>query len=377
MAVPDSEFRTRWVWAPTMDQHTFDRLTRAVAAGQNRRAFLRRLFGLGAAAAATGGLADRAMAAPITKLGTPNSTVPLQEPSEPTLPSEPSLGARDQSSGICVEPLQASECGCLDPATQLCCQDEICTGVCTAKDGCCNVSTDKTVIERGETCGDHCCHPHLDPSHTNYSECCDASCCAGHCYGEHLCCPVAQYCPGTVSDLCCGEDERCCGAGTDGNVCIPGDDGSCCGVEDCAADADACYVTCDAGFCHQHVCDDGAVCCPDSSGAVSCVTGNCCTDADCGAGEACLGGICTAVECFVDGDCTGGDACSIATCQDGACSYAPLCEGECATCSEGVCSTDDSLCGLCGTCDAGTCTPVVCQDGYSCYDLTGECLGIA
>jgi hypothetical protein len=143
------------------------------------------------------------------------------------------------------------------------------------------------------------------------------------------------------------------------------------------AEANACYVSCEAGFCRQHICDDSAFCCPDASGNVSCVDGNCCTDADCGAGEACVTGICTAVECFVDGDCTAGDACSVATCQDGACNYAPLCEGECATCADGVCSTDDSICGLCGTCDAGTCTPVVCPDGYTCYDVTGECLGIA
>ena len=107
------------------------------------------------------------------------------------------------------------------------------------------------------------------------------------------------------------------------------------------------------------------------------MAGDCCSDADCASGEACLGGYCTAVECFVDTDCVDGDACSIATCQEGVCSYAPLCEGECATCSEGVCSTDDSICGLCGTCDGGICTPVACPEGYSCYDVTGECLGIA
>ena len=168
-----------------MDQHTFDRLTRAVAAGQNRRAFLRRLFGVGAAVAVSGGAAERAMAAPITSPGTPNSTVPLQEPTEPTAPQNSSVGqSQTESAAICLEPLVATDCGCLDPATQTCCQDDICTGECTAKDGCCTVSADKTVAERGEVCGDHCCHPHLDPAHADYSECCDNSCCAGHCYGE-------------------------------------------------------------------------------------------------------------------------------------------------------------------------------------------------
>lgn len=380
MAVPGS-IPQNWVWAPEMDQHTFDRLTRAVAAGQSRRGFLRRMFGVGAAVAVSGTIADQTLAAPIAVPGTPNSTVPLQEPSEPTVPSNVlapnQTSTQTGDSGICVAPLISTDCGCLDPKTQNCCQDEICSGTCTAKDGCCNVSSDKTVADRGEVCSDHCCHPHLDPSNANYSECCGTSCCAGHCYGEDLCCPVNQFCPGTNGDLCCGAGELCCGAGTESNICIPGGAGACCGLADCAVESGACYVGCEAGFCHQHYCDDGAVCCDDGAGGVACAAGDCCNDAGCGAGQACLGGYCTAVECFGDGDCTAGDACSVATCQDGVCNYAALCEGECMVCSDGACVTDDSICGLCGTCDGGTCTPVVCQDGYSCYDQTGECLGIA
>ncbi len=358
-----------------MDQQTFDRLTRALAAGQHRRAFVRRLLGAGAAAVIGGGSIRGGLAAQ-APAGTPSSTEPLREPSEPVSPTQvvQSLAAEAE---ICVEPLVETDCGCLDPATQTCCQDAICTGRCTSKDGCCNVSTDQTDTTRGEVCGDHCCHPHLDPGNANYSECCDNACCAGHCYGENLCCPVASFCPGIDNDLCCAAGELCCGAGSNANTCIPGGAGACCSVTDCALEPGACYVTCEIGVCRQHVCADGAVCCANAAGAPICVTGNCCNDANCGVGEACLGGVCTAVECFVDADCAGADACTLATCSNGACSYSPACPGACATCSEGVCSTDDTLCTLCETCDAGTCIPVECPDGYSCYAETGECLGIA
>ena len=358
-----------------MDQYTFDRLTRAVAAGQNRRAFLRRLFGVSAAAVVGAGAIQGTLAAPGLGSG-PNSTDPLREPSEPTAPPQ-ILQTKPEQDVICLEPLIESDCGCLDPETQTCCQDAVCTGLCTAKDGCCNVSTDSSDPTRGEVCGDHCCHSHLDPGNASYSECCDSTCCSGHCYGENLCCPVASFCPGTVTDLCCGGSERCCGAGTSANACIPGGDDSCCAVDECALDAGACYVSCEVSVCRQHYCNDGAVCCADAAGAPICAAGDCCNDANCGVGEACLGGYCAAVECFVDGDCTGADACTLATCSSGSCSYAPACEGECATCDGGICSTDDSLCGLCGTCDAGTCTPVGCPEGFSCYAETGECLGIA
>lgn len=352
-----------------MDQHTFDRFTRAIATGHNRRAFVRRLFGLGAAVAVGGTYAQSASAAPT--LGTPTSTVPLMEPSEPT---RPPVVVQTQSSQaeICLEPMVEYECGCLDPNTQTCCQDAVCTGDCTSKDGCCNTSSDLTDATRGEICGDHCCHPHLDLSNPAYSECCDATCCAGHCYAENLCCPVGSFCPGLDTDLCCGAGERCCGAGTDANACIPDGDASCCAATECALAPGACYVSCDTAVCRQHFCDQGATCCSDS-----CIAGNCCTDANCGVGEACLSGQCTAVECFADADCAGADACTLATCSAGACVYTAACEGECATCDNGVCSTDDALCGLCGTCDSGACIPIECPEGFSCYAETGECLGIA
>ena len=371
--------RTRWVWALSMDQSTFDRLTRAVAAGQSRRAFLRRMVGLGIAAMATGRVAQQATAEPAPVPGTPHSTVHLLEPSEPAaLPSKTPGPTAVSADGLCIEPSIASVCGCLDPNSQVCCRDEVCTGVCTARDGCCAVSSDTTVAGRGEVCGDHCCHPHLDVAHAGYSECCGDQCCAGHCYGEDLCCPVDQFCAGAIEDRCCAADERCCGAGTTGNVCIPGGADSCCAVDECVVTADACYVSCEAGFCRQHVCNDGAVCCAGSANGFACVAGNCCGDIDCAASAVCRDGVCTAlVECTVDDDCTGGDACSTATCTDGSCSYAPLCVGDCAICVDGMCSTDDTLCGLCGRCDAGVCTPVVCPAGYSCFTATGECLGIA
>jgi hypothetical protein len=356
-----------------MDQHTFDRFTRAVAAGQNRRAFLRRLFGVGAAAAVGGGTIQGTLAAPVLGEG-PTSTDVLHEPSEPVAPRTLPQPQSSQDD-ICLEPLVETECGCLDSATQSCCQDAVCTGICTGEDGCCDVSSDLTDTTRGEVCGDHCCHPHLDPTNASYTECCDSTCCAGHCYGENLCCPVASFCPGTVTDLCCADGELCCGAGTDANVCIPG--GVCCSVDDCTAEPNACYVSCDAGVCHQHYCTDGAVCCADEAGAPGCVAGNCCNDANCGVGEACLNGLCTAVECYTAADCTEADACTLATCTDGACVYSPACAGECATCADGICSTDAALCGLCGTCDGGACIPVECPEGYSCYAETGECLGIA
>lgn len=375
MAVPDAFTPIPGFGTPSMDQHTFDRLTRAMASGQNRRVFLRRLFGMGAATVVGGSTIQDSLAAPIFG-DAPNSTVTLHEPTEPKgQPAAPqSRAAQDD---VCLEPLVDTECGCLDPETQTCCQDAICTGVCTEKDGCCNVSSDLTDTTRGEVCGDECCHPHLMPTDSNYSECCDDTCCAGHCYGENLCCPVANFCPGTETNLCCGADELCCGAGTASNTCIPGGAGACCSVDDCVKEPDACYVSCEVGVCRQHFCADGAICCSDASGLPICTAGNCCTDADCGVGEACVGGHCTAVECRSDADCAQTDACLLGTCLDGACSYAPACEGECATCTDGICSTDDTLCGLCGTCDGGTCIPVECPAGFSCYPETGECLGIA
>lgn len=339
---------------------------------------MRRLLGVGTAIAATGSTAGRSLAASVSDAVAPQSTTYLQEPGEfggSAPPPQQTIAVQD---AICIAPLIEADCGCLDPNSEVCCQDAVCSGVCTVADGCCNVSTDTTVAERGEICGDHCCHPHLDPTNTAYSECCDNSCCAGHCYGEDLCCPVDHFCPGKVDDRCCAEGERCCGAGTSGNVCIPGGEDSCCTVDDCVIAAGACYVSCDAGFCRQHICNDGALCCSDGVGGVACVAGNCCGDADCGAGEICQAGQCTtSVECLSDGDCTAGGACSIGACHDGACVYAPLCPGDCATCADGVCSTDDTICGLCGACNAGTCAPVVCPDGYTCYAATGECLGIA
>lgn len=359
-----------------MDQHTFDRLTRAVASGQDRRTFLRRLFGVGAAASVGGAKIQGTLAAPIVA-GGPKSTIALHEPTEPK-GSPAVLQPQPGQDVICLEPLVESECGCLDRATQSCCEGAVCTGACTATDGCCNVSADLTDTTRGELCGEQCCHPHLAPTNTNYSECCGNACCNGHCYGEDLCCPVTNFCPGADTDRCCAAGERCCGANTSGNTCIPGGAGACCSVEDCAVEAGACYVSCEVGVCRQHYCNEGAVCCADAAGAPVCTAGDCCNDASCGVGEACLGGYCTPVECRVDADCAEADTCILATCDTGVCSYAPTCPGECATCSDGVCSTDATLCGLCGTCDAtGTCIPVECPEGFSCYAETGECLGIA
>lgn len=370
---------THWVWARSMDRQTFDRLTLAIATGQNRRAFVRWCFGIGAATAVAGHLNDRALAAPVQSDNASTPPVRLQQPGEPRIPvASPANPTAPTQNEMCIEPLIAAVCGCLDPNSQVCCEEAVCTGVCTMADGCCALSNDQSMIERGEICGDHCCHPHLDPTHADYSECCDGNCCAGHCYGEDLCCPVDRFCPGLSSDRCCTEDERCCGAGTTGNSCIPNGNDSCCGIDECVAAAGACYVSCDAGFCRQHICNDGAICCPDSAGGVGCIVGNCCSDTDCAAGEICQNSSCTAtVECMTDTDCTAEGACSMGTCQDGSCQYAPRCPGECATCLDGICSTDTTLCGLCGACDAGVCTPVVCPDGYSCYAATGECLGIA
>lgn len=365
--------RPRLGLGTSMDQHSFDRLTRAAATGGTRRAFVRRLVGSVAAIGLARGPVESATAARLPTVPGPSSTLPLREPSEPT----PSAGPAQRQPETCPEPLVLTDCGCLDSATQTCCQDDVCTGVCTAKDGCCNVSADTTLSSRGEVCDDHCCHPHLDPADPGYSECCAGSCCAGRCYDEDRCCPTSRFCPGTVTDLCCAEGERCCGAGTAANVCIPGGAGACCAQSDCDAAPNACSVSCESGFCRQHICNSGAVCCPTASGDLACITGNCCNDASCGIGEACLNGYCTPVECFGDTDCSSADPCIVGSCVAGACTFAPRCAGECATCRDGICSTDDTLCGPCATCTAGLCAPVVCPDGFTCYAETGECLGIA
>src|SRR5215203_1627605 len=92
---------------PPMDQHTFDRLTRAIAAGQDRRTFLRRLFGMGAAVAVGSGTIHDTLAAPIVG-GTPSSTTPLREPSEPANPAAVLQTQPDQDA-ICLEPLVESD----------------------------------------------------------------------------------------------------------------------------------------------------------------------------------------------------------------------------------------------------------------------------
>ncbi|MCA9859778.1 MAG: hypothetical protein KC438_08655 [Thermomicrobiales bacterium] len=354
-----------------MDQQTFDRLTRAIATGQNRRSFIRRLFGIGAATVAGTSVVDSSLAAPAIA-DTLESTQRFAEPTEPRR-----TASAPQSTETCAAPLVVAECGCIDPTTQSCCRNDICSGVCTAGDGCCNDSADTSDPTRGEVCGNSCCHPYLDSSTPGYSECCGGACCDGHCYGEQLCCAIDQFCPGIDHDLCCGAGERCCGAGTSSNSCIPAGDESCCSVTECFVAPESCYVSCEAGFCRQHYCDDGAVCCGDSIGNVACVAGNCCNDAYCAAGEACLAGVCTAVECFVDTDCTAGEPCTTATCDAGICTYVSTCTGECSVCVDGVCTVDDSVCGLCGVCDAGACIPIECPEGFSCYPETGECLGIA
>ena len=344
-----------------MDDRRFDALAKQLAASTNRRGFVRRLLGLGSAAAVGTRLAgEKAEAAP-----RPSPTpAPLRCP-----------GVQIPVNGKCVCP-----------------------------------------ADKGVQCGSACCPP-------GAATCCDGACCSGECYGEELCCPTGRhYCAAT--NECCRDGQKCCpGFGcyrpdrqccTDAEcapfsgICTPstcGPDHVCVSTYDCRRNEACCDVN---GECFTHPCNpDGScgpsvmdcrlgresVCCPNggkcqADGSCCWPTKTTCTTGECGqipdgcggtidCGSCAEGSICLAshVCCQPRPPCSSNscgvipDGCG-GTLDCGSCPDGDICRSNHTCCTLNVCAANQcgelpNFCG--GTIDCGECpSGHFCQDNHTC-----------
>ncbi len=348
-----------------MDDRTFDRWTRSLAARHHRRSLLKGLLGLGAAAVGAVG----------------------SEEAE----AQPNCPPPRRCGGACC------------PAAQKCCNGTCCPNGRCNTDATPNICCVSGTKQCGTTCiptGDPCCHgASCDcPNGVRCGpDCCDLpnQCLAGVCTTPECVSPAA--CPP-------GNPATCTVATCIGGVCGLGPAPSdticrfsanlCDSVEYCDGTNQACPadvfssdgVPCgdDGGFCCGGVCTTGTCCAGTGIGCEQLADPICCfgeycrsgpvvccrTDLECGAGSVCCGGTCALGEC-----CTGiadDGRCEPDICCPGAngtvCVAGSTCEvvGECMT--DGDCD-DDNFC-TSDSCDplTGQCahTPVDCDDGFAC-----------
>lgn len=366
-----------------MDDRRFDSLVKALAEGSSRRSLLKGLLGLGGVAVAGSSLRESNVEA---------ARRPTPTPKPPTCPGK--------------QTPQGGQCVCIAPPAP---------------------GTQK--------CGPDCCNPTgVGPLH---SECCDNACCYGHCFGEELCCPTDNYCPGAnrAQDLCCPDGERCCGAGASGNVCVDLAAGQCCSTGDCGSPGPGeCARECVAGLCVPVVCSEGQICCEgacvssqsfvacpsDPAGCCDLSAGeNCCGAGGCCPGNLCneIGGVCcepgeracgtgenaccepplqccgsgSASVCCQPGFCLGGNVCcsggeipcGSACCLSGQCNQESYqcCPPGTTPCVNGCCAPDPCegvVCGSCEHCDAGLCADnldfTACDSGYCRNGICHPCI---
>jgi hypothetical protein len=305
-----------------MDDRRFDALTKSLVSGRSRRSVLKGLLGLGGAAMAGGTLLDGEGKA---------ARRPTPTPRPPSCP-----GRQTPINGQCVCPADAP----------FACGPDCCTG------------------------------EHGDPPLPGHSECCDNACCFGVCYGEELCCPLEDFCPGgdDTEGNCCTDNTTCCRGGTNDRACVDlAVIGNCCTEADCGDPCQVCNL-------ETHTCEPRCdvateVCCTEQAGPGVCVTGACCLGApSCGAGEIC---------CQSDGGtvCMEGSTCdpSVCPCENQAdcCTINDVFIGCVDLTQEGACCTDavcDDLDDP-GNCLAGVCSGFQCIQRSSCDPLQVCCDG--
>lgn len=243
-----------------MDDRQFDAWTKTLAAGQSRRALLRRLAG-GLAGAFAVARWSPAAAAPPDHAGKPQGRCP---------------GGYTNCRGTCVDlsdhPDHCGICNLQCSPGETCCGG-VCTQTASFQDdpancgACGNACAVDEVCSGGacQPCGFHgvpCCPPNNTCSEISF---CDPS-------------GICQQCGVLTGDPCCPPDNTCFG---DFRFCDA--DGTCqpCGIPDkpcCLPDN-----TCGAGICTGGSCPHcgflGGPCCPEGDpcfeGAFTCTDGTC------------------------------------------------------------------------------------------------------
>ncbi len=274
-----------------MDDRRFDNSTRQLAHAKNRRAIVKGLLGIGAAALSSDPLVHRTDAARRGYSGPPT-------PYAPPLPTQP------------------------PPAP---------TAGPTEVVGCASGSS---------ACGNACCPD-------SNSMCCDNACCYGACYGEELCCESPRVFCG-LSSTCCDLGAKCC---DNGGACYDTSKGQCCYDSDCKTGEKCCpEFGCVAGpnaCCHDSDCPRGDVCTENNTCChATCTAGTCGSDG--------CGGICPCPDsysCLGNGTCARQCQAGSVFCEEHACGS---CFVEAAG-NTGYCAdeTHGIACEITGNCPAG------------------------
>lgn len=355
-----------------MDDRRFDSLTKAFAAGSNRRSLFKGLLGIGGAG----------LAGSLVRDGDGEAA---RRPTTPTPAPVRCPGRQVLSGGQCVCPDGTSKCGpdcCAtsipspEPGHSECCDNACCVGTCYGEERCCPTNITASGFPTNTIC-----------TSANGTECCafDQACCAIDgccdmvCSSDGRCCAPEDVCPGggESPDLCCAGDGAgssvCCGGGTDFNACYPAAPGLCCTDAECG---DPCQV-CDRQT-HRCVarCDlDRETCCTTASGDVECVRGECCIDGTPGCEDSvcCISsGRTVCLESCIsecDGCASASDCCFINEQFVGCVDYTVA--GACCTAAECEAFNDFERCLV------GACIDFACEQRSSCaamqYCCSGEC----
>lgn len=245
------------------------------------------------------------------------------------------------------------------PARYACCH-----GTCFGEEQCCPTNNRGSgALPTHQIClsasGTECCP--VEQLCCPVDGCCDTVCVGND---AEFCCRQENFCPGGTEseDLCCPNNARCCGGGSNTNACLDRSvAGACCPNADCG---DPCLVCNLAARTCQELCGGvNEVCCSTPGGPGACVIGDCCVGAtNCGPGEVCCITVTGATAC-IQGTCCDSDDCPrIDACTTHRCDSVAGCIHEAVDCDDhNVCTTD--------TCDPATgCVhnPIDCDDGNAC-----------
>ena len=304
-------------------------------------------------------------------------------------------------SGSCASGQKQCGVGCFDPASEVCCGEEVHDGACCGDSDCVGgflcthmFECSDTECRTGQTycAADKACHSgkgvSCEEGFQPGGNCCSNRDCAalgaGFTCADHQC--TVKGCPlGTVArgNTCATPDER-------GVICrsewVPG--GDCCGDDDCGS-----LHACIDNICSMSICGDGLAPCGDMCVDAGRDPGVCCVTDGAGKAEWIAGG-----NCCGNADCPGGLACTNGRCSEPQCKPGYIyCGGACRLRSKGICCLDDegqtawNSGGNCcsnhdctggTTCDveSNICSTTDCDGGrgftacgLGCFDVPGKC----
>ena len=303
--------------------------------------------------------------------------------------------------GSCASGQKQCGVGCFNPASEVCCGEEVNEGVCCGDSDCAGgflcthmFTCSDTECRTGQTycAADNTCHSGkgvcCEESFQTGGNCCSDKDCAalgpGFSCTDHQC--NVKGCPlGTVArgNTCAAPDEQ-------GIICrsewVPG--GNCCSDDDCGS-----IHACINNKCSMSICGGGLASCGDMCVDAERDPGVCCVTDSAGKAEWIAGG-----NCCGNADCPGGLACTNGRCSEPQCRPGYIyCGGACRLRSKGICCMDDegqtawNSGGNCcsnrdctggTTCDlkSNICSTTDCDEdrgftgcGLGCFDVEGKC----